>query len=117
MKSWILFILGTLAYFLYKYITRRDKSKLPSPVFWLKDNWPELLFAFVFDLAVMLIFIDPKTEIDLSKIAWFPLWLVLPVKLAGSFLIGYGGGLTVYAVFKRKVKYEIDKNIENVRKS
>lgn len=113
MKAWILFFLGTLAYFLYKYLTRKDKTTTLSPLYWWNDNWPELLFAFVFDLAVMLIFIDPDTKIDLAQITWFPKWLALPVKLAGSFLIGYGGGLTVYAIFKRKVKYELNKKPEN----
>jgi hypothetical protein len=109
MKAWILFFLGTLAFFLYKYLTRKDKSTKLSPIFWWRDNYPELLFSFVIDLAVMLIFIDPETKVDLSQIAWFPKWLVLPVKLAGSFLIGYGGGVAVYNIFKRKVKYETDK--------
>lgn len=109
MKAWILFFLGTLAYFLYKYITRKDKRLDFSPVFWLKDNWPELAFSFVFDLAVMLIFMDEGTKIDLTKIAWFPVWLALPVKLCGAFAIGYGGGFAIYTIVQKKTKYEIEK--------
>jgi len=109
MKNWVLFFLGTLAYFLYRFIKRKDKRPDFSLHFWIEDNWPELLFAFIFDLAAMLILLDSDTAIDLSQIAWFPLWLDLPVKLAGSFILGYGGGLAVYNIFKKKVKREIDK--------
>jgi hypothetical protein len=34
-----------------------------------------------------------------------PAFLMLPVKLVGSFLIGYGGGLAVYSIFRKKVEY------------
>lgn len=109
MKNWMLFFLGTLAYFLNRYLNRKVKIKEPSLIYWGKDNWPELLFSLVFDLAIMFIFMDPETVIIIDKITWMPEWLILPTKLIGSFLIGYGGGLGVYKIFKKKVKYEIDK--------
>jgi hypothetical protein len=109
-KPWLLFFLGTLAYFLYIYINRSSKDK-PSLSFWISDNWPELLFTFLFDLAAILILLDPETQIDVTKIEWFPAWLILPVKLVGSFLLGYGGGYAIYNLLKRKVRYETDKKI------
>lgn len=111
MKEWFLFFLGTLAYFLWIYNSRKDKSSDFSFKFWFKDNWNELLFTFVFDLAAVLILLDPETHIDLTKIEWFPAWLVLPFRLVGSFLIGYGGGWAIYLVFKKKAKYELDKKL------
>lgn len=110
MKPWILFFIGTLAYFVYRYMDRSNKEK-PSISFWWEDNWPELLFTFLFDLAAILILLDPDTKIDLTKIEWFPSWLVLPVRLVGSFLLGFGGGLAIYEVFKRKARHEIEKKL------
>ncbi|MCJ7447916.1 MAG: hypothetical protein MUO72_09495 [Bacteroidales bacterium] len=111
MKNWFLFFLGTLGYFLYRYSTRKEKRPDFDFKFWIKDNWNELLLTFVFDLAAIIILLDPDTAIDLTKIGWFPSWLVLPVKLVGSFLLGYGGGWAVYAIFKKKVKYAQDKEL------
>ena len=109
MKAWFLFFLGALAYFLYRYNTRKNKIENFSFKFWFKDNWPELLMTFVFDLAAVIILLDPETSIDITKIEWFPGWLVLPFRLVGSFLVGYGGGWAVYLVFKKKAKYTLDK--------
>jgi len=99
-----MFILGTLAYFLQRYSNRKVKDSFDFK-FWLKDNWNELLLAFIFDLAAMIILLDPDTAIDITKIEWMPAFLMLPVKLVGSFLIGYGGGLAVYSIFRKKVEY------------
>ncbi|MCU0379331.1 MAG: hypothetical protein MUC78_13840 [Bacteroidales bacterium] len=109
MKAWILFFIGTLAYFLNRYINRKEKKPGFDFKYWFKDNWPELLFTFLFDLAAIIILLDPDTVIDVTKLEWFPVWLVLPVKLAGSFLLGFGGGWAVYTVFKKKAKYASEK--------
>ena len=103
-----MFILGTLAYFLQRYSNRKVKDSFDLK-FWLKDNWNELVLAFIFDLAAMIILLDPATSIDITQIEWMPAFLVLPVKLVGSFLVGYGGGLAVYSIFRKKVKYVQDK--------
>lgn len=102
MKSWVLFFLGTLAYFLSRYINRRKKNIDFDFNFWLKDNWPELTFAFIIDLAMVLIALDPDTNIDITGISWIPEWLTFPVKLLVSFGIGFGGGAGVYAAFRNK---------------
>jgi len=105
MKAWFLFFIGTLAYFLYKYINRGSKQSSFSIVFWLKDNWPELVLSFLFDLAAVLILLDPNTAIDLAKITWMPAWLSFSAELFGAFFFGFGGGVIIYAVFKKKIKY------------
>ena len=103
MKYWFLFLLGTLAYFVRKYIFRSKKTVGFSPKYWAKNNWPELLFAFIFDLAAMIILLDPETSIDLNTLQWVPAGMILPAKMIMSFVIGYGGAYGIYQVFKKKV--------------
>jgi hypothetical protein len=107
MKAWILFFLGSIAYFLYRFTTRRTKADFDFK-FWMKDNWPELLLTFIFDFAAVLILLDPETNIDITKIEWMPSWLFLPFRLVGAFLTGYGGGWAIYSIFKKKVKYKLN---------
>jgi hypothetical protein len=101
-KAWFLFFLGTLAFFLYKYINRSNKEAF-SIKFWIQDNWPELLLTFTFDLAAVVVFLDNSTVIDLTKIEWFPAWLSLPVNLVAAFFMGYGGGAAIYKLLEKKV--------------
>jgi hypothetical protein len=113
MKAWFLFILGSVAYFLVRYGNeKKTLTKMAKDFdinYWLADNWNELLVIFIFDLAAVIILFDPVTAIDLTKIEWFPVYLALPAKLVGSFLVGYGGGWGIYSVFNKKVKYELKK--------
>ena len=102
MKSWVLFFLGTFAYFLNRYNSRKNRKEGFDFSYWLKDNWPELLFTFIFDLALVMIALDPDTNIDITKISWIPEWLTFPAKLLVSFGIGYGGGYAIYMAFKSK---------------
>lgn len=104
-KAWILFFIGTLAYFLYKYISRSKKTIGFSLMFWLKDNWPELVLAFVVDFAMALIFLDKTPAIDFSQVEWIPTWLKARAALQlFAFFLGYGGGSIVYNILKKKVK-------------
>lgn len=116
MKAWFLFFLGTLAYFFDRYLNRKDKNKPVSLVFWLKDNWQELAFAFIIDLAIVIVVLDPHTTIDITKIAWLPDWLGFSVNLILSFFVGYGGGLIVYSAFKKKAKYTLKNSCEEEKK-
>jgi hypothetical protein len=103
MKFWFMFLLGTLGYFMHRYTTRSKKDASFDMRFWIKDNWPELIFAFIFDLAAMIILIDPETSIDLNTLQWVPDGMVLPAKLVLSFVIGYGGAYGIYSTFKKKI--------------
>lgn len=103
--NWIMFFLGTLAYFLYKFITRSKKTIAPTLKFWWKDNAPELLLSFVVDFAVALALIGEVGNFDPAKMTFIPEWLPFGfvVKLF-FFFIGYGGGLLVYNILQKKVK-------------
>ena len=105
MKAWILFFLGTLAYFLQRYMRSNSKVADFSPWFWIKDNWPELAFALVLDFSAMIILMDAGTIVDITElVAGLPVGLVMSSKLLFSFAIGMGLGKGAYEVFKKKVK-------------
>jgi len=105
MKAWFLFFIGTIAFFLYKYIKRGKKAEAFNMTFWFKDNWQELLLTFLFDFAAMLIVMDSGTSIDLTEvISFLPAGIVLSATLVVAFFVGFGGGAAVYSMLKRKVK-------------
>lgn len=100
MKAWILFFLGTLGYFLYKFNGRTDKTKF-SFTFWLKDNWSRLLWAFILDLSLMIIIMDAGTKVNL--LSSLPEWIELPGKLVLASLTGYGLGTIGYSLARKKI--------------
>jgi len=104
MKAWILFALGTLAYFLNRYSTRKDKSSF-SMKFWLRDNWAQLALAFILDLAAMILIMDAGTTVDVTN--WLnklPIGIVVSGKLLLAFGCGFGLGWGAYLLLKRKTK-------------
>jgi len=105
MKAWFLFLLGTFAFFLFKYI-RRSKPEQPLSIkFWFVDNWQELLLTFIFDFAAMIILLDNGTRIDLtSLLSALPANVELSAILLVSFIVGFGGGWGIYTMLKKKVK-------------
>jgi len=103
MKAWFLFLLGTLAYFDLRFIKRKDKSNFDLK-FWLKDNWPELVFTFILDLIVMIILMDSETSVTEWLNSKIPLGLVLPSKLIFAALCGLGFGKIGYEMINRTVK-------------
>lgn len=103
MKAWILFFIGTLAYFLYKYINRSSKTE-PSLKIWFKENWARLTWSFLLDISLMIIVMDSGTKIDLSAALVKIPWIVLPGKLVLASLAGYGLGVIGYALAKKKFK-------------
>lgn len=105
MKAWLLFFMGTLAYFINRYATRCDKTTDFNFKFWVKDNWPELLTALIYDQAAMIIITDAGTSIDLSKfLSTLPIGFVISGKLFLAFGCGTGLGKGAYELFKKKVK-------------
>jgi len=103
MKSWLLFLLGTLAYFDLRFINRKDKSNFDIK-FWLRDNWPELVFTFILDLIAMIILMDSDTNITLWLTSKLPMGLVLPSKLVFAAFCGLGFGKIGYEMIKKTVK-------------
>lgn len=103
MKAWLLFLLGTLAYFDLRFINRKDKSNFDIK-FWFKDNWPELLFTFLLDLIAMIILMDSDTSITDWLNSKIPLGLVLPAKLIFAAFCGLGFGHLGYEMIQKTVK-------------
>ena len=104
MKAWLLFLLGSIAYFLIRYNGRTDKSKELDMKFWWKDNAPEFVLSFILNLAVMLIFMDADTNITEWLTSFLPSGIVVPIKLVVGFACGLGLGKGVYELFKEKLK-------------
>jgi len=103
MKSWLLFLIGTLAYFDLRFMKRKDKSNF-SISFWFKDNWPELLFTFLLDLIAMIILMDADTNITVWLTEKLPAGLVVPSKLIFSALCGLGFGHIGYEMIQKTFK-------------
>ncbi len=113
MKSWVLFILGTLAYFLMRYGNRKDKSKAPSITFWFKDNWTELSLSFVLDLILMILIIDESVDITIWLQKFIPEGLVSLVNLAIPAICGLGLGWGAYEFVKKFIKRKSQKVLKD----
>jgi hypothetical protein len=103
MKAWLLFLLGTLAYFDLRFMKRKDKTSFDVK-FWIKDNWPELLFTFIIDLIAMIILMDADTNITAWLTTKLPDGLVLPAKLLSAAACGLGLGYIGYEFVQRTIK-------------
>ena len=104
MTAWLLFIIGTLAYFLIRYNGRSDKTKAFDIGFWFKDNWSELAVALLLDLAVMIILMQNDTNITDWLNKYLPEGVTVSAKLVVSLACGLGLGAAIYAIFSKKVK-------------
>jgi len=104
MKNWILFILGTLAYFLIRYNNRTDKIKKFNFKFWLKDNWVQLSMALILDLAAMIILLDSGTNLTEWLKTFMPPGIAVSTELVLSLACGLGLGAGGYEIFKKKFK-------------
>lgn len=104
MKAWLLFIIGTLAYFLIRYTGREDKRPDFDLGFWFKDNWAELLVTLLLDVAVMIIFMDNNTDITVWLSKFLPEGIIVSAKLVTALGCGLGLGAGIYAIFHKKLK-------------
>ncbi len=97
---WLVAFLGIIASFIVKFINRRDKTKEPDIVYWIKDNYYECAVSFIF--MVILMIIGSKTKFDeeaiLSKI---PFVKSLPFDLLFAAVAGYFNNVLWYAVIKK----------------
>jgi hypothetical protein len=103
MKSWGLFFLGTLVYFLIRFTNRTDKSKEVTIKFWFKDNWPELVVTFSLDLMAMIVLMDDDTNVTGFLTSFLPDGLVVPAQLMIGAACGLGIGAGIYELFKSKL--------------
>ena len=113
MKNWVLFILGTIAFFIIRYEGRTDKSKEPDLIFWFKDNWAQLSAGLILDIIAMMLFTDPKIDISgwLMTLTFIPQGLVPLIMLAIPAACGLGLGWGAYEFVKLFLKKKSDKVI------
>ena len=104
MKAWILFLLGTLAYFFLRFQNRKDRTTKPDFLFWIKDNIVQLAPAVILDVMLMIMFMDADTDITKWLSGFLPAGIVVSAKLAGSALCGLGLGWGFYEALKKKAK-------------
>jgi hypothetical protein len=111
MKSWILFLLGTIAYFIIRYEGRTDKTKELDIKFWIRDNWVQLSGAFILDLIAMLLIMDPDIDISGWLIKFIPEGLVSLAVLAIPAACGLGLGWGAYEFIKLFLKKKADNSL------
>jgi hypothetical protein len=113
MKAWLLFILGTLAYFFIRLMGRTDKDKSLDIVFWFKDNWIQMGGAVILDLIAMIIFTDPSINITgwLLTLSFIPQGLIGLTMLAIPAACGLGLGWGAYEFIKLFLKKKSDKSL------
>ncbi|KKP52072.1 MAG: hypothetical protein UR43_C0015G0008 [candidate division TM6 bacterium GW2011_GWF2_33_332] len=101
----LLNILGIVLYFILKYINRTDQTTKLSPIFWIKDNWPESLAIVMFDLVLMILLMAGGITIDLNKyLPALPDGVAFVGDLAICFFIGIFLSSGIYELFKAKQK-------------
>lgn len=101
----VLNMLGIIIYFLMRYINRADQTTKLSPLFWAKDNWPELLVITFFDLALMLLLLAGGLTVDLNKyIPALPDGIAFVGDLAICFIVGLFLSSGIYEMFKSKTQ-------------
>ena len=105
MINWILNLIGIAIYFLNKYAGRKNKTKFNSK-FWLKDNFPELASTLLINVALMLLLMQPETNINIDE--WLkanvPFALQIAIKPLFSLLLGLGLSAFLYGMFKKKTR-------------
>ena len=105
MVNWILNLIGVMIYFINKYANRKNKTKW-NGLFWLNDNWPELATTLLINIALMLLLMQPETNINIDE--WLkdnvPFALQIAIKPLFSLLLGLGLSAFLYGMFKKKTR-------------
>ena len=100
MLVWIMALLGILTSFFVKYSNRTSKEKSWSLIFWVKDNYAEMVVSFL--SMVMLVIIFQRTEFNDSVLIEKLPWITsLPMDLIGAALAGYLNNTIWYAIVKK----------------
>lgn len=111
MKAWLLFLLGTVGYFIIRYEGRTDKSKELDINFWIADNWIQLAGAFILDLIAMILFTDSNINLTLWLSMYIPEGLVSLAILAIPAACGLGLGWGAYEFIKLFLKKKADNSL------
>ena len=105
MVNWILNLIGVMIYFINKFANRKNKTKWNGR-FWLNDNWPELATTLLINIALMLLLMQPETNINIDE--WLkanvPFALQIAIKPLFSLLLGLGLSAFLYGMFKKKTR-------------
>ena len=111
MKAWLLFLLGTIAYFIIRYEGRGDKSKELDIKFWIRDNWVQLSAGFILDLIAMILLTDTSINLEIWLCKYVPEGLVSLTMLAIPAACGLGLGWGAYEFIKLFLKKKSDKSL------
>lgn len=114
MKTWLLFLIGSLIYFMIRYLNRTDKVKDFNLWFWFKDNYPELIVAFGLDLLFMIILTDDGVNVSGFLAKHLPEGIVVPAELIIGAACGLGLGYAGYEFIQKTIKKKIAKVDEPV---
>lgn len=102
MINWILAAIGLGIYYIGRYSNRKNKTKF-SLLFWLDDNWPELVTSTLATIALMVIFLDKDAAFDFqSMLDSVPFIKSLPSEKLVSLTIGYLNSMIFYKLMKQK---------------
>lgn len=100
----ILALLGIAIFFIVRYKNRKTVNN-PTFGYWLVDNWEETVSSLLATTALLIMFLANETSFDLNQfIDSIPYVTGLPLKLAASFLAGYGNTALLYKMFNNKTK-------------
>lgn len=84
---WVVAFLSIILSFWVKFLNRTDKTKF-NPIFWGRDNYPELIVSFL--SMVILLIIASRVTFDTSKILEKIPWITsLPMDLIVAAFVGY----------------------------
>ena len=92
-----------MVYFINKYANRKNKTKFNGK-YWLNDNWPELATTLLINIALMLLLMQPETNINIDDFLKenVPFALQIAIKPLFSLLLGLGLSAFLYGMFKKK---------------
>ena len=105
MINWIINLIGVLVYFINRYANRGRKTKFNGK-FWFQDNWPELATTLLINIALMLLLMQPETNINIDDFLKenVPFALQIAIKPLFSLLLGLGLSAFLYGMFKKKTR-------------
>jgi uncharacterized integral membrane protein len=106
MINWILNLIGITIYFIGRYSKRATKTARFNHKFWLSDNWPELTSTLLINVALMILLMQPETQVNLDSLIkeYVPFGLDIAVKPLMSFLLGVIFSAAFYKLYRSKTK-------------
>lgn len=112
--NWLLNIIGISIFFIGKYVNRKHKTITSTWEFWWKDNWPEFVQTFLFNLALMIILQMKQVTVNVDKFLNEGLPFDISVdaeagKAIVSFLVGLIITSLIYRMYKAKEKSAVNR--------